>query len=197
VPRPRHGLTIYEVFLALTLLLGALAVLSQHVAVGTRAAVRGQLQSRAALLCETKLSEVLAGIEPMSQTSEMSIEDAGAGWTWSLEVAAGPAEDLLNLAVTVAHANERGENDASFTVHRLARDPQVFTDAASAASSSTAAGSSSGSVTGSPSGSAKGSSATGGASGASSGGASSLNSSGSSSRTGGSSSSPSRTGASR
>ncbi|MBA3312662.1 MAG: hypothetical protein M3552_00045 [Planctomycetota bacterium] len=121
-------MTIYEVFLALTLLLGALAVLSQHVAVGTRAAVRGQLQTRAALLCETKLAEVIAGIEPMSQTSGMSVEGAGAGWTWSLEVATGPTADLLNLGVTVAHANDRGETDASFTIRRLVRDPQVFLD---------------------------------------------------------------------
>lgn len=122
----RAGLTIYEVFLALTLLLGALAVLSQHVAVGTRAAVRGQMQTRAALLCQTKLAEVLAGVEPMSQVSDMGIEDAGDGWTWSLEVVAGPTEDLLNLGLTVAHANERGEADASFTLRRLVRDPQVF-----------------------------------------------------------------------
>jgi hypothetical protein len=130
-PRPAHpraGLTIYEVFLALTLLLGALAVLSQHIAVGRRAAVQGQLQTRAALLCETKLAEVLTGIEPMTAVSSMPIADAGEGWTWSLEVAAGPTTDLLNIAVTAAHANDRGETDASLTVRRLARDPQVFLD---------------------------------------------------------------------
>jgi hypothetical protein len=124
--RSRAGLTIYEVFLALTLLLGALAVLSQHIALGRRAAVQGQLQTRAALLCETKLAEVLTGIEPMTAVSSMPIADAGEGWTWSLEVAAGPTTDLLNIAVTAAHATERGETDASLTVRRLARDPQVF-----------------------------------------------------------------------
>jgi len=127
-PHARAGLTIYEVFLALTLLLGSLAVLSQHIAVGRRAAVQGQLQTRAALLCETKLAEVLSGIEPMTAVSSMPIADAGEGWTWSLEVAAGPTEDLLNIAVTAAHTNDRGETDASLTVRRLARDPQVFLD---------------------------------------------------------------------
>lgn len=133
----RNGLTLYEVLLALTLLLGAMAVLSQHIAVGTRAGIRGRLQSQAALHCETKLAEVLAGVEPMSAVSEMEIENAGAGWSWSLEIAPGPSPDLLNLAVSVAHVNSQGDGDASFTLRRLTRDPQVFLDAAAAAAAST------------------------------------------------------------
>lgn len=123
--RSRGGLTIYEVFLALALMLGALAVLSQHVAVGTRAGVRGRLQTQAAMLAETKLAEVLAGAEPMAATSGALPE---AGWSWSLEVAAGPQEDLLDLTVKVTHSNTAGENDASFMLKRLVRDPQVFLD---------------------------------------------------------------------
>ena len=151
-PRSRAGLTIYEVFLALTLLLGALAVLSQHIAVGRRAAVQGQLQTRAALLCETKLAEVLSGIEPMTTVASMPIADVGEGWNWSLEVAAGPTQDLLNIAVTAAHANDRGETDASVTVRRLARDPQVFLDTGTDSSSDSTSPSSSSSSSSSLSG---------------------------------------------
>lgn len=139
----RRGLTIYEVFLALTLLLGALAVLAQHIAVGTRAGARGRLQTQAAMFAETKLAEILGGVEPMSPASGAAITGAPAGWTWSLEVAAGPQEDLLDLAVTATHTDLRGSTDASFTLRRLVRDPQVFLDAAVAASSEDSSNSSS------------------------------------------------------
>lgn len=150
---PRRGLTIYEVFLALTLLLGALAVLSQHIAVGTRAGVRGRLQTQAAMYAETKLAEILAGVEPMTPASGAAVAGAPTGWTWSLEVIAGPQEDLLDLAVTASHMNLQGSTDASFTLRRLVRDPQVFLDAASATASedsSSTSGSSTGSGGSSP-----------------------------------------------
>ncbi len=157
----RRGLTIFEVFLALTLLLGSLAVLSQHIAVGTGAGVRGRLQTQAALVAETKLAEVLGGVEPMSAASGAAVAEAGPGWTWALEVTAGPQEDLLDLAVTASHVDSAGDTDASFILRRLVRDPQIYLDAASAASSSSgtsssgstsSAGSTSGSSTSSGSG---------------------------------------------
>jgi|SRR5690606_37077923 len=124
----RRGLTIYEVFLALALLMGALAVLSQHIAVGTRAGVGGQLQTKAAMLCQTKMAEVVGGIEPLSPVSGAELPDAGLGWTWTLEVASGPSPDLLSVAVTVLHSNGQENTNASFTLRRLMRDPQVLLD---------------------------------------------------------------------
>ena len=136
---PRRGLTIYEVFLALTLLLGAMAVLSQHIALGSRAATRGRMQTQAAMYAETKLAEVLGGVEPISPSGGLPIAEAGAGWTWSLDVATGPAEDLLDLTLTVTHVDIRGQTDASFTLRRLTRDPQFLLDAAAAAADAASA----------------------------------------------------------
>lgn len=135
-PSNRRGLTLYEVFLALALLLGAMAVLSQHIGVGTRAGIRARLQTQAAFHCESKLAEVIAGVEPMTAVSEQEIANAGDGWSWSLEVAPGPQPDLLNLSVSVSHVNSTGDRDAFFTLRRLTRDPQMFLDAAANASSS-------------------------------------------------------------
>lgn len=138
----RRGLTLYEVFLALTLLLGAMAVLSQHIAVGTRAGVRGRLQTTAAMHCQTKLAEIIGGIEPMTPVSNMPVSEVNDGWTWSLEIAPGPATDLLNLVVSVAHKNSFEEVDASFTLRRLVRDPQALLDIEAAAAEAAAASSS-------------------------------------------------------
>ncbi|MGC1273264.1 MAG: hypothetical protein WBC44_06120 [Planctomycetaceae bacterium] len=138
-PAPRHGLTVYEVFLALTLLLGALAVLSQHISLGSRAGVRGRLQTQAAIYGETKLNEVIGGVEPLAASSGLPIAGAPAGWTWSLDVMAGPAEDLLDLTVTTTHVDLRGQTDASFTLRRLMRDPQMLLDQAAAAATAASA----------------------------------------------------------
>lgn len=151
----RRGLTIYEVFLALTLLLGTLAVLSQHLSLGSRAGVSGRLQTQAAIYAESKLNEVLGGIEPIAPSGGLPVAGAPAGWSWSLDVVPGPAVDLLDLTVTVTHVDQTGEVDASFTLRRLLRDPQMLlqaADAAAAAKASTSSGSSSSSGFGSSSG---------------------------------------------
>ena len=152
VASARGGLTVYEVFLSLTLLLGALAVLSQHISVGARAGVRGRLQTQAAMLAETKLAEVLGGIEPMSPVGGIPLQEAGAGWVWAVDIVAGPTEDLLDLSVTVSHADARGEIDATFTLRRLVRDPQVLLDMADAAAEAAAASTTPSSSTSSTSG---------------------------------------------
>ena len=145
---PRRGLTLYEVLLALLILLGAMTVLAQHITVGSRASVKGQLQTRAALLCEAKLAEVLAGVEPMTPVADRSLEAAGTGWSWTLEVAQGAAADLLDLTVTVRHVDSLGHQNASFTLRRLTRNPLVLLEAANAAA--TAASSSAATGTGGP-----------------------------------------------
>ena len=151
-PDGRGGMTLYEILIALALLLGAMAVLSQHLSVGTRAAVRGKLQSRAAMLAETKLAEVLTGAEPLQATANIEIPDAGLGWSWTLVVGAGPTADLLDLTLTVDHVDSLGRPDASFTLRRLARDPAALAAAASAAGTPVTGTTASGSVTGGSSG---------------------------------------------
>lgn len=129
---PRGGLTLYEVMLSLIILLGALAVLVQHMRVGAQAGIQGQLNSQAAMLAETKMAEVLGGVEPMAAVAGVPLETNDPGWSWSLTVAAGPAQDLLDLTVTVTHIDTLGNENATFFLRRFVRDPQVFIDAANA-----------------------------------------------------------------
>jgi uncharacterized membrane protein YgcG len=169
---PRRGMTVFEVFLALTLLLGAMAVLSQHIAVGSRAAVSGRLQTQAALYGDTKLNEVLGGVQPLSPVAGMPVDGAPAGWTWSLDVVAGPAADLLDVTVKVTHTDVRGQADATFTVRRLMRDPVVLLEMADAAAAAASASSSTSSSSSSPSGSSSTGSSSASGSNSSTGGAS-------------------------
>lgn len=131
-PASRDGLTLFEVMLALVILLGSLAVLTQHMRVGAQAGVHGQLNTQAAMLAETKMAEVLSGAEPMAAVADVPLDTSGTGWSWSLAVGGGPVQDLLDLTVTVSHVDSLGNANASFSLRRYVRDPQVFVDAANA-----------------------------------------------------------------
>lgn len=126
----RAGLTLYEVLLALAIFLGALAALSQLLTTGSRAAVQANLQTQAVILCESKLAEVVAGVEPLQQVSGAVIEEAPE-WQWSLEFVEGdPHEDLVTVVVSVAHAGQAGAADASFSIRRFIRNPLLWQEAA-------------------------------------------------------------------
>ena len=128
----RTGLTLYEVVLSLTLFLGAMLAISQIISTGSRAAIQSRLQTQAILRCESKLSEILAGVEPMESVSNVQLEEDTANWVWSLEIESGPHEVLLKLTVSVSHISQNGNPDSTFSLRRLVRDPQLFLDAAEA-----------------------------------------------------------------
>lgn len=129
----RSGLTLYEVVLSLTLFLGAMLAISQIISIGSRAAVQSRLQTQAIMRCESKLSEILAGIEPMESVSNAQFDEETANWVWSLEIGPGPHEVLLDLTVSVSHISQNGNPDSTFSLRRFVRDPQLFVDAAEAA----------------------------------------------------------------
>jgi general secretion pathway protein I len=149
--RPR-GFTLLEVVLSLALFFGALAALSQLTWNASRAALQSRLKTQAVLLCETKLNEILAGIEPLSATSNVPYAD-DPNWSWSLAIGPTPYPELQLLEVTVSHTSGSSLGNVSQTLRRWFRDPQVFEDAAikqaeidaaNAASSSSSSSSSSG-----------------------------------------------------
>ena len=127
--RRRGGLTLYEVFLALVLLAGALAVLGQHLSAGARSSETARLRTEAEMLATAQLNRVLGGAEPLEPVQESPIDGADPDWAWSLDVAAGPAEGLLAVRVAVSHAGVTGDPDEVFELHQWVRDPAVLLDA--------------------------------------------------------------------
>jgi hypothetical protein len=126
----RRGLTLYEVILAVAIFFPALVVLGQGIATGSRAGIQARLQTQAVLRAESVLAEVLAGVWPMESAAGMAFDDAAPGWTWDLEVLAGPHLHLLELQVTANYMSESGTTTTSCTLSRYVRDPQLYIDAA-------------------------------------------------------------------
>lgn len=126
--KSRDGITLYEVVLSLALFSGALAALGSLATTGTRAALRTRLETQAVLRAESKLAEVLAGIEPLQATGGAAFDDAAPGWAWDLAVSSGPRPDLVIVEVTAHHTNGSDVVDASHKLTRLLRDPAAIAE---------------------------------------------------------------------
>ncbi|QDT17567.1 hypothetical protein [Alienimonas californiensis] len=122
-------------FLALILLVGSLAVLGQHVSLGVRAADEARLRTKAEEFATTKMNEVLAGIEPLQTVGEAPLQGDDGLWSYSMTVAAGPAEGLLDVSVTVLHEGLGDGTNEAFRLQQFVRDPAVLLDAEVSASS--------------------------------------------------------------
>ena len=144
---PRKGLTLLEVILALAIFVGSLAVISKLVELGVRGAHYAQLQTRAVMLAESKMGEIVAGIVPIDSASgDVFAEDPA--WQWQLSVSDGPVEGLKWVSIYVAPASTgelaRNRERIDYTLSRWLLDPSYTADLdLAASSSSTSTGSSS------------------------------------------------------
>ena len=130
----RHGLTLFEIVVSVSILAGSLAALGQLIATGNQASVSARFHTEAVFRCESKLSEILAGIEPMTPTDASPFEDDESGyWSWSLEINETAHIDVLGLVVTVKRYGKDETLAASYSLQRMVRDPQLYIDAATEA----------------------------------------------------------------
>lgn len=131
----RRGLSLFEVLLALAIFVAALAAMSPLWTSGMRGGVKARLYTEAVVRGQSKLAEIVAGVEPFQAASGVAFTD-DPNWVWSAELTPSDTTDLYKVDVTVSRSATAGvASDVSFTVSRLMRDPQVFLDAAAAAAS--------------------------------------------------------------
>jgi len=100
----RRGLTLLEMLLAASILAMSLAVLSRQNGVGVQAALRSQLETEAAVLCQSQLNRLLAEKTSMETISERPLADAGSKshrWMWSAQVEPSSVPVLRLVTVTV------------------------------------------------------------------------------------------------
>jgi len=144
----RKGLTLLEVILALAIFVMSLAVISKLMELGVRASQYAQLQSRAVMLAESKMGELVAGILPLDGASGDTFTEDPA-WQWQATVSDGPVDGLKWVSITVAPASagelRNNRERIEFTLSRWLLDPSYSADLDLAASSATSTSSTSGS----------------------------------------------------
>jgi hypothetical protein len=127
-------MTLLEVVLSVAIFFLAMAAIYHLIDLGQRNALESRLQSQAVFRAEQIMAEVVAGAVPLQSTGETAFADGAVvnsptaprsgEWTWSLDVLPwGLDATMQELVVTVRHRTSVGEENATFTLRRIIRDP--------------------------------------------------------------------------
>ncbi|MFH1921985.1 MAG: hypothetical protein ABIP48_19135 [Planctomycetota bacterium] len=125
----RSGFSLLEVIMAAAILLGSLVVLGQLATVGRMHAHDADELTTAQVLSQSKLNEILAGVELLRSVEDQALLEA-PGWVYSVEVESLDRLGLASLRVTVSEdlseLDEDGEQrpPKRFTLTRWVRDPE-------------------------------------------------------------------------
>lgn len=144
----RSGLTLIEVILALAIFVGSIAIVSKLTELGVRASQYARLHTRAVMLAESKMGELLAGIVTLDEaTGDVFTEDPA--WQWQLSVSDGPVDGLRWVTITVVPSSTgelaTNREPVEFTLSRWLLDPTYAADLDMAVSEMGGAAGSSGS----------------------------------------------------
>lgn len=119
----RRGLSILEVIIATAIFVASVAVIAQLFDLGLAAARSSKLATIALLRCESKIDELVAGIEPLISSPAAVPYADDPLWQWT--VAAEPTEvpGLLRVTVRVEHLDTQEQIDFAYELTRLITDP--------------------------------------------------------------------------
>jgi len=140
VGRARRGFSLLEILLALSILGGSLAVLSQIAEIGTSAAREARSLSVCRMLCQSKLSEILlnvsAGISPqriLDAPLDSFDSTSTASYNYTVEVQPASLDGLLSVRVAVkALESDSITAIATFSLTRWVVDPTLALEQAEA-----------------------------------------------------------------
>jgi type II secretion system protein I len=134
----RSAFTLFEVILALAILVGAMAVLGELVRGGLDSARRARDLSRATLMAEAKVAQLVAGIQAPEPVTSMPVEDDYSGeWVYSLEVSQTSSPELVAVRVTVERSALNQRRAVACSLVRWIRLPTTTSTTSSSSSSST------------------------------------------------------------
>ena len=143
----RSAFTLFEVLLALAILVGAIAALGELLRSGLINAERARDLSRATLICEGKMAQIVAGVQLPEPVTGVAVEDDQTGeWIYSVEVTDTASPYLLAVRVTVQRDVPEEKKPVTSTLVRWVKSPFIETTTsssdtgASTSSSSSSAG---------------------------------------------------------
>ncbi|HUY93343.1 MAG TPA: type II secretion system protein [Pirellulales bacterium] len=143
--REHRAFSLLELILALSILIGALAVIGELMRSGLRNAQMARDLSQAQLLCETKLAEIQAGAaaaEPASQTpvpnhpgwlvsverettSSQNASSSSTGQSGTSSQGFSGTVSLYKIRVTVEQDPQQQRNPVKFSLSQWMIDPSV------------------------------------------------------------------------
>ncbi len=126
----RRGFSLLEILLALAILGGSLAVLSQIVGIGGDSASSARDLAFCRLLCQAKLAETLvSGLTPVAVPSTPIAapdQSSDTPFFYTLELAPAPVQGMLALRVSVqAMTSDQSMPTATYSITRWIIDPAL------------------------------------------------------------------------
>ena len=119
----RRGLTLLEVVVALAVFLFAIVAISQLVNIGSDRALDVKMQSKASMLCQSKLFDLVSGVDPLqgvSWTAFPTTDDAD--YQYEVEVSDGETTSLKNVRVSVKRDRTDGRT-VQVSLTQMVMDP--------------------------------------------------------------------------
>lgn len=126
--RHRAGLSLLEILVSAAILAASVTAIMQVLNVGHQSQLSAVLDGDAVLRCRSIMGELQAGVRPLVSSGDESFED-DAAWVWSATISDQGSSSLLQVDVTVRHVIAGDRSNASWTLRRYIRDPQIFLDA--------------------------------------------------------------------
>lgn len=129
VPAPRRrparrGLSLLEVLVAVVIFLLAFVAIGELISQSARRAAQVSQREQAALLCETKLAEIVAGAIPLGSQEGVPFEEDPT-WLWSLQCEqSGQVTGLWNVQVRVSRTDPDG-TQVSCVLNQMVLDPSL------------------------------------------------------------------------
>ena len=123
IARRTAGLTLLEVILALTILALSMVAIGELIRIGTHNARDAQDLTQAQILCESKLSEIVAGVTPYEPVIRASMP-LDPDWYYSVQLEPTEEAGVMTLAVTVETHIERNQ-PVAYTLVRWVPDPGI------------------------------------------------------------------------
>lgn len=100
--RPRRGMSLLEVLLALTILVVSIAGISRLVDVGSGRAIDSRALTRGARLAQNKMAEVEAGVTALDTETSGNFEEVeDQNWEYTVTPEAAGPPNLYNVTVRV------------------------------------------------------------------------------------------------
>lgn len=117
----RAGLTLLEVLVSIAILGAVVAALGPLTSNALRAAVRAEVETEAAVRCQSQLDALLSGAVPLRATPPTSCTD-DARWSWNAELVPHATPGLSVILVTVRR-EDADRTGAHCMLQRLVRTP--------------------------------------------------------------------------
>ena len=135
----RAGLSLLEVVLALSILAVAAGLLAQITKQATDNGLLAQRLATAQMLCESKMSEVLAGAIPLTTSSWTQITDSGKGnFYYQIRTESAQRPNMIGVRLSVTDQPDSStSNPELFFIVRWMIDPSLGLDTPPTATEST------------------------------------------------------------